>query len=95
VTRNIFSIVKLTSEHQSQLVQFLSAAKQQAEHEVAETRTKLATARAQRDEQRAAADELRARLDATHLQLKKVGYTSQVKLKMKIFAQSKTQTVRL
>ncbi|XP_028163670.1 myosin-7-like [Ostrinia furnacalis] len=63
--------VKLTSEHQNQLLQYFSAAKQQGDAELADTKQKLAATATQKEELIAAVNELRRSLDLNQHDLQK------------------------
>ncbi|KAL0819355.1 hypothetical protein ABMA28_007480 [Loxostege sticticalis] len=63
--------VKLTSEHQNQLLQYFTAAKQQGDAELADTKQKLAVAVGQKDELLATVNELQRKLDLNHHDLQK------------------------
>lgn len=64
--------MKLTSEHQSQMLQFFTATKQQTDAELADTKQKLATVLAQKDELLVAVNDLRRQMDLDKLEIQKV-----------------------
>ncbi|KAL0868840.1 hypothetical protein ABMA27_007196 [Loxostege sticticalis] len=63
--------VKLTSEHQNQLLQYFTAAKQQGDAELADTKQKLAVAVGHKDELLATVNELQRKLDLNEHNLQK------------------------